>query len=242
MTILFSYIIVGVYYKNIRIIQSDLLMIFFIFIIYSLFLVLSYNSTQLKLISHELFKYHFSYILSIILSILSIYLLLVIYESNLYFSLTEILTFQNSKKITLYENYELNAFLFFLNPFAGLAFFTSIIGIYRSYKRDFYKLNILNQKIFTKILRRCISFTFLLLFLIIFFGGTIIFNNLILDFGLIFMITLLLSIIVAFIDADRPQSFVERTIWKSINVPLLLSLLAIIYSIIFPYLFLFSIR
>ncbi|MHA1272412.1 MAG: hypothetical protein ACTSQS_03150 [Promethearchaeota archaeon] len=176
------------------------------------------------------------------MSILSIYLILGIYESSLHFSLIEILTFQNIRKMIICNNYELNAFFFFLNPFACLAFFTSIIGIYRSYKRDFYKLNILNQKLFTKILRTCISFTFLLLFLIIFFDGILIFNNLILDFGLIFVITLILAIIIAFIDADRPQSFVERTAWKSINVPLLLSLLAIFYSIIFPYLFLFSIR
>ncbi|MHA1293915.1 MAG: hypothetical protein ACTSQJ_14755 [Promethearchaeota archaeon] len=236
--ILLTYVITDFLITDLFKFKINIILIFFlIFIPSGIFSSIYFKNQQISSKSKEFFSSIWDYNIPILLSILSIYILMLGYGkdiSNL--STLEIVQLQQNSRIDIFK-IVIPAFFIIINPFAAIAYLTGIIGIFRTYRHENYINNELNQKIFTKILRN-VSFFFLIsLFLIIFIGGGGVFfiENIFINLLLFIFIYLVFTFFIALIDSNRPKLFIERKILNYFNVPIIFSLLAIFYSLFLLY-------
>ncbi|MHA1149999.1 MAG: hypothetical protein ACTSR8_17315 [Promethearchaeota archaeon] len=213
-------------------IKFNLILIVFLIFLPFLFAGFSYKSHQLYSTSKEYFKVIFGYFLPLIISIISIFILLIGYGIILTeLSISELITIQNYFTIHI-AGITFPAYFIILNPFAAIAFITAMMGVFRTFKSKIYNENKLNQTIFAKILRNITFLAIGLLFVFLFLGGGFFSQYKFFNFISCILITFGLILVVALIDNDRPKLFIERDIWNYINVPIFFSLLAVLYSFI----------
>ncbi len=226
-----TFIIMNFYNFPIFKVNLDLIIILFCLIMPLLFTGINYTNEQLSLSSKNFFNIIINYYLPIIFSILSIIILLWNYEINLkLLNIEDIMSFQNTSYIKFNE-LRFPAYFIIINPFAAVAFFTGMIGIFRTYRSESFVNNELNQKSFSKILRNTSFFVLILIFVLLFLGGGNIFDqNIQLNTLVSLFIILIIIIIIILIDYDRPKLFIERKL-GGLTIPLIFSILSIIYSI-----------
>jgi len=231
-SLILTYIIADFVYFNTLNLKFNLVLLSFCLTIPLAFSGINHSSPQLYTTSKRYFLTFFDYYIPILLSILSLIILISSYGINLSdLSIMDILSFQNTSQIQLFDGIIPSLFIF-LNPFAAIAFFTGMMGIFRTYRKDFYKENSINQKLFSKILRNVCFLSIILLFVFLFIGGGYFFNeNLILNILMCSFISIIIIFALSLIDYGRPKLFIERKIWSSINLPLIFSMLALMYSI-----------
>jgi len=237
--IILTFLIGDVLYYNALGLNFDLIIILFCILIPLIFSGINYKSQDLLNPSKEFFSTIIEYYVPILLSILSILIILGHYSIDLSgLTISNITDFQNNSKINLGIT-EIPAFFLIINPFAAVAFFTGIMGGFRTYKKEFYINNKINQKLFSKILRNVSFFAMNSLFVLLFMGGGHFFSNNHRLWNVVSCIltTFILILIISLIDYGRPKLFIERKIWNFINIPLLFSILSVIYSISFSFLF-----
>jgi len=232
-SLLLTYLVADFLIFNTLNLKFDVIIILFCLIIPLVFTGINYTSNQLYRSSKEFFKTLLDYYIPIVLSLLSIFILLYSYGIELSeLSIDNISSFQNSAQIRVF-NEMVPALFLIINPFAAIAFFTSMMGLFRTYRRDFYRNNSINEKLFSKILRNICFFGIVLLFVFLFIGGGYFFDqNLLMNLIMCALVSLFLIIIISIIDYGRPKIFIDRKIWNSINIPLIFSILAVLYSII----------
>ena len=219
-SLLLTYIVADFLIFNTLNLEFDVIIILFCLVIPLIFSGINYTSNQLYRSSKEFFKTLLDYYAPIVLSLISIFILMYSYGIDLSeLSLDSISSFQNSAQIRLF-NEMVPALFLIINPFAAIAFFTGMMGIFRTYRRDFYRSNSINEKLFSKILRNICYFGIVLLFVFLFIGGGYFFDqDLLMNLIMCTLISLFLIIIISIIDYGRPKLFIVRKIWSSINIP-----------------------
>jgi len=234
LAIFLTYIIADILYFNILNLKLNIILIIFCLIIPVFFSGINYKSQKIYFASKELFKITFDYFIPILLSILSLIILLLGFGLDLSeLNLLDIKNFQLNSQLKMIDLI-FPALFIIINPFAAIAFFSGVIGIIRTYRGDIYNSNKINQKIFSKFLRNVSSFALILLFIFLFIGGGYFYRDFIIANLIMFIIICIVSIIlISLIDFDRPKLFIERRIWNFINIPMLFSIIALVYSILF---------
>ena len=203
----------------------------FVLIVPMLFSGLYYNNIKRYYASRKYFSVLFSNILPLFLSILSILIQYSILYGNFKqnFTIEDLINFQRNNSIKI-NTIEIPAFFILLNPLAGFAYFVSLIGIFRMYKSNVFKNNLINRHITSKILRNLSMFMYVLLLMSIFIGGGL--SNEIFPLGHSFVnifFIIVIFFIVGIMEHGKPEMFGEK---KVLNIPLICAFFSLIYSII----------
>ena len=176
-SLLLTYLVADFLIFNSLNLKFNVIIILFCFILPLIFSGINYSSQQLYKSSKYFFQTLIEYYVPIVLSILSIFILLYSYGIDLSeLSLGDISSFQNTSQIRIFEGIFPALFLI-INPFAALSFFTCMMGIFRTYRKESYKVNSINIKLFSKVLRNICFLGIILLFVFIFLGGGYFFNQ-----------------------------------------------------------------
>jgi hypothetical protein len=229
--IFLTFLIMDILLYNVFELNFNILLILFCLILPLIFTGLNYKSQQLSSSSKFFFNNIFDYYIPIILSVLSLILFLIgegFSLTNLNF--TDFIDKQIIPSIKLYDVI-LPAFFIIINPFSAIAFLTGLIGIFREYRSDAYSNNKINQKFFSKILQNISIFAFIIIFVFLFLGGGYFFGqNLLANISMSISLSFLIVLIIAFIDYDRPISFIERKVGKLFSVPMVFSIISLFYT------------
>ncbi len=235
LTILLSYLISNWFFIFVFQFEIDIILVLFSLIIPFIFVGISYKSKEISSISVNLFKNIMTYYIPLILSILSIIIALYGISGNIEnLSIINVINFQNSGQFRLY-GIPFPRYFLFLNPFAAAAYFTSLLGIFRIYKSGLYGSIDLNQKLFSKLFRNMSFLTLISLFISIFLGGGKFFDQILMNLPVIIIISLTFLVILSLIDGDKPKLFIERNLWNSLNIPMILSIISVLYSLFLIY-------
>ncbi len=230
-TIFLTFFIVDIYFFGLYELKFDLVLILICLFIPIFFSGVNYKSYQLNLSSKSFFSNIFNYFIPIILSIFSLIIFLLGQGFNLEnLNLTYLIDLQIITSIKVNEIL-LPALFIIINPFSAIAFLTGLLGIFRMYRSDGFINNKINQKSFSKILRNISLFIFTVLFVFLFFGGGYFFGqNFPANISMNLIICVIIIIIIAFLDYERPQMFIERKVGKIFNIPMIFSIISLIYS------------
>lgn len=212
----------------------DLVSIIFLLLIPSILIIIYSNKMILIQNPIKYVKGIFSLILSSVISIISLFLIIVYSSSNSsIIDFSTILNYQTNNVIQFLD-IRLPALFVFLNPFAMISFFTCILGIIRHDRTLNHNINGKNHNKILFFAKQTNFFALICIFITLFFGGGFLFGqDLLLNVFSFLVFCLILTILISYLDFGKPKSYIEEKGKNNFkNKSFILSLLAIIYSFI----------
>ena len=232
-----AFLIAGIFRIIDFVVNLELILLLgFLLLPYLLFSGLPYKGQDL-ITFKNLIKEIANYAIPLILSMLSVFMILQAKEGMdlIDLKMTDLIHYQINSSIKPFS-IKLPALILFINPFAAIGYCFSTLGIFRGYHSNFFEQNELNKKLPSKLLRNIIFLIFASLFIMIFLGGGLLFyENLYLNLLIVASLVLLFVVCLSLLDRDRPHIFIEKKLFNRINIPLLFSIIALIYSVIIIY-------
>ncbi len=211
-----------------------------------IFFSVEYNKSFRETIKAISSKYIY-YLLPLILSTISNFILLNFYDSNMeeitIFNFRSIIEFQKNHYIVLF-GYDIPAIFLIINPLSFITYLSSIIGFFRQSSIQLnagFLFDEKSQSIFNQ--NRLLDFSysmFLYLSIIpmipLFLGNLWFSESGFINLSITIFFSILFVIIISYYGKGKPKTMVDKKVGKFQSVPLFLSLISIIYSFFISYL------